>query len=298
MKTWALTLLILSATTAAWGGLALTVDNDFFTGSDGCYTHGTEIAWYDLNPWGIYFTGLRNRVYTPKDITLAENQPDDHPWCGMLMVFYEQGIIRGCLRTKYGVEAGVLGPSAMAEEQQTWLHKVTGSDKPMGWDNQLRNEPVLNAYLDNWYGLGPTGRANEWSVRPDLLYGGVVGTVNANLYSGVGLRAGYNIPPDWGTESGLAEDAPSSKFFGYGLASVKGTVVAYNATLGQSLFYGVDEEHHVDLKPILGEAKVGLCLGYGSVSLTGLVTIGTKEFEGQDGLTEWGEICLMFGRPF
>jgi hypothetical protein len=300
MKTWPWASLIASIAGVAWGGLAFTVDNDFFVGSDSSsYTHGAELTWYDQNDWGTYFTGLRNRIYTPTDTTRAENQPDDHPWCGLSTVFFEQGITQGRLRSKYSIETGILGPSSMAKEQQIWFHKLSGSDKPQGWNNQLQNEFALNAYLDNWYGLGPQGRTQAWSVTPDFLYGGVLGTVYDHLYSGLGVRAGYNIPPLW-PDNGLSPDVPprSPPFFAYLLASLKGIAVAHNATLGQSLFHGVDEEHHVDPHPFLGEARVGICLGYGWVSLMGLVSLGTREFDGQDDTPAWGEVRLTVGRPF
>lgn len=298
MKVGLLFLLLLVMTSKAWGSIAVTIDNDIFTGADGSYTHGTEITWYDLNDAGIYFTGLRNQVYTPKDITVDENQPNDHPWCGVTTVFYEQARKQGHLYSKCGVEAGILGPSSKAREQQIWLHKLTGSDKPMGWDNQMKEEPVLNGYLDNRYRLGPMGIVEDWSMKPDLLYGGIVGTTDVNLYSGLGLRAGYQIPPDWPDETSQPGSPLPPKFFAYAVAEFKGFVVGHNATMGRSLFHGEDEEHHVDLKAIVGEAKGGLSLGYGWFSLTYLMILRTEEFEGQDGLPSWGEIRLTFGRPF
>ena len=29
---------------------------------------------------------------------------------------------------------------------QRWIHEITGSPIPQGWDSQLSNEPLLNAY--------------------------------------------------------------------------------------------------------------------------------------------------------
>src|SRR5690606_13546053 len=41
------------------------------------------------------------------------------------------------------VTIGMIGPSTKAEQAQTYIHKVTGSSRPMGWDYQLEDEPVF-----------------------------------------------------------------------------------------------------------------------------------------------------------
>jgi hypothetical protein len=35
---------------------------------------------------------------------------------------------------------GFVGPVALAEPAQTFIHRLTGADEPQGWDNQLQQE--------------------------------------------------------------------------------------------------------------------------------------------------------------
>lgn len=291
-----LTLVLCLMAAQVLGGFSLTVENDFFTGSDDSYTHGTELAWFHSVTNGMEFEGIRSRIYTPKDITVSENQPGDRPWCGVTTVFWERGLENGLERFKYGVEAGVLGPSSMADEQQTWFHELIGDDEPMGWANQLKDEPVVNGYVDVWYELLRFGRSESWSAALDALYGGVAGTVKVDAYAGVGVRAGWNVPPFW--PGGIDPKGVRSEWFAYGLAECKGMWVIHNATLGHSMFHRYDGDHSVETEPFVGETKYGICSGWRYFSLTYLLAWRTEEFEGQGEPTEWGEVRLMFGRQF
>lgn len=288
--------LVMAFAFAAEAGVSVTVENDFFTGSDDSYTHGTELTWFEAMNNGVMFCGLRSKMYTPKYISIVTNQPDDRPWCGVMTVFYERGSMRGPDRIKWGVELGVLGPSSTSEQQQKWWHGVIEDNTPEGWDNQLQDEPVLNAYADAWHEVLRLWRPEAWSLTADAMYGGVFGTERIDLHAGAGVRVGWNVPPFW--PNGIDPKMGCEGWFAYGLVECEGLFVAHNATLGWSMFHGKDDEHNVEVEPAVGETKYGMCGGWRWFSLTYLLASRTEEFEGQGGLTDWGEVRLSFGRQF
>lgn len=291
-----LMLVVALAASNAFGGFALTVENDCLTGSDDSYTHGTELAWFHNETNHVAFEGLRSRIYTPKDISVAENQPGDRPWCGVTTVFMEKGFGGGLDRYRWGLEMGVLGPSSKAAEQQKWFHELIGGKEPMGWGNQMADEPVLNVYADVWREVLGCGISGDWTATVDALGGGVVGTMRVDTYVGAGARAGWNVPSFW--PGGIDPKVVRARWFSYGLVECKGRLVAHNATLGHSLFRDYDGDHKVSVESTVGEAKYGLCGGWGDFSLVYLRAWRTDEFEGQDDSTDWGEVRLTFGRAY
>jgi lipid A 3-O-deacylase len=50
--------------------------------------------------------------------------------------------------TRWKSTSGLVGPSALGKEVQTGWHKLIGAKQPMGWHNQIPNEPAfLVSYL-------------------------------------------------------------------------------------------------------------------------------------------------------
>jgi len=41
------------------------------------------------------------------------------------------------------IQLGIVGPASFAEETQSLVHELLASQRPNGWDNQLKNEPGL-----------------------------------------------------------------------------------------------------------------------------------------------------------
>lgn len=146
-------------------------DNDFFNirgkGTDNAYTNGTR---FDLfytkkkpsrffldrampkagdSSVNIYGWGLMQVMFTPIDISKTEYQPDDYRYAGALFAthtLYSYNDVK-----KYDIQTelllGVMGPASFAAQTQTFVHRLIHYQKPMGWDNQLKNDLVLNINL-------------------------------------------------------------------------------------------------------------------------------------------------------
>lgn len=288
---------------SASGGVILTLENDLVNETDDSYSHGTEIEWVggtqmkNDSPYRVGY-GIHQTMYTPTDISNPDNQPDDRPWCGMLTAFREVWSKSGTevVRTRY--EVGVLGPWAGCETTQTKVHEIVGSGKPMGWDNQMPNEPVVNVYHERHHPLMSFGREGSWGAYVESVYGGTLGTTFINAMGGSGVRAGWNIPPDRITGGIDPKGIQAGRFFAYVSGEVGGIFVLHNATIGSSFFQDREPDHEQELQRGVGTYKYGGVVGYGSFAATYMFNMRTAEFKGQDEGTDWGMVSLEFVDTF
>jgi len=84
---------------------------------------------------------------------------------------------------------GVVGPASLAVPVQKRFHKMIGADRPMGWDHQLPNEPVLNVDYTGAYLLakGDWSRSLSWRVVP------VVNAVDGGGRAGAVFRDSHSV---------------------------------------------------------------------------------------------------------
>lgn len=194
---------------------SITLDNDIFVGSDSGYTNGLFFSWYNtgangggepeppplIRPllWSLPARNSRGAVraltvgqamVTPEDITLDEPQANDLPYSGFLFVNDAYLAIDTRRADLLSTTLGIVGPSSGAEPVQRWIHRLTGSDEPKGWDSQLKDEVVFK-FL----------RARLWRAwasrndRVDLLLTGEagLGTLDSAVSGGLMLRYGEGL---------------------------------------------------------------------------------------------------------
>lgn len=145
-----------------------TMDNDLFVGNDSGYTNGLYVSLYDtdnstspptpqwltkilawslpektLGAYNSYTVG--QTMLTPSDITVEIPSKDDLPYAALLYLNNAHITIshRHQQADKISTSVGVVGPWALGEEAQKFVHSLTGSDDPKGWDTQLKNEVVF-----------------------------------------------------------------------------------------------------------------------------------------------------------
>lgn len=304
MKTKLLVMVLACLCGVASGGVIVTIENDLINDTDDSYSHGTEFEWVSGTrmdhgePYRVGY-GINQTMYTPTDISNPTNQPDDREWCGMLVVFREVWAKDGTETTRTRYEAGVLGPWAGCETTQTKVHEIVGSAKPMGWDNQMPNEPVFNAYHERHHPLMSFGRRTAWGAYVEAIYGGTLGTTFINVMGGSGARAGWNVDPDRFLGGIDPKGVENRKFFAFVAGEVGGMAVFHNATIGHSFFREREPGQEHDLQRGVGTYRYGGVVGYGCFAVTYMMNQRSPEFKGQDEKgTDWGMLSLEITERF
>ena len=140
-------------------------ENDFFSASDRDYTQGVYIEfihpslkkiafpkflWRQKLKQQLYGLALETDGYTPNQIEKEAIQFSDRPYASTLLLRFfntslDQGTGKRLTRT---LTIGVLGPKAGGKEIQSSIHRWIGYTKPLGWHNQIHNEPVINYQMN------------------------------------------------------------------------------------------------------------------------------------------------------
>jgi hypothetical protein len=245
--------------------LRLYEDDDFFNirgkGTDEGYTNGTRIDYFyakhhrdrladrwlmpSAGPGSVntYGWGIMEIMYTPTNIAEKQYMPGNYPYSGALFLTHDKFSYNP--RTKWSIQTeligGVMGPIAVAGPLQSWFHGLIHYQRPMGWDNQLPNDLLLNEDVTVEKEILHAGRGLEWiggasGYLGTMLDGGGlyttvrVGWMNpyfegwSSQYQGQGKTAGY--PDVWAPK---AKTRRRAQVYFFGTPRVEWT--AYNALL-------------------------------------------------------------------
>ncbi len=200
--------------------MSVTMDNDLFVGNDSGYTNGLYVSFFDvgelsaempehdfwvsplmwsmpskkINAINSYLVG--QTLNTPSDITIAEPAETELPYSAMLFFTNNFISVLPHYTDKVSFTLGVIGPVAMGEETQTFVHDILSGDEPLGWDTQLENELVFQV-----------SRARTWrswvsrSGRGDFLTNAelTIGTIQSAAVTGFYLRYGRKLQASYST---------------------------------------------------------------------------------------------------
>lgn len=220
---------------------------------------------------------IGQNMYTPADITIAAAQPYDRPWAGFLYasriarVSYDDYELRARRQDRIELTLGVVGPASLAGPTQIRWHRLIGADRPNGWDNQLRNEPILQLRYETalrW--PHDEGGHIDFVVRGR----GNLGNVLVSIEAEATVRIGWNLsgfgvgpippPPPPPLAPGAVEEATPARaqtrtrWLASGnlflRAGIKG--IAHNIFLDGNSF--VDNDIRVDRTPFVPEVAAGV----------------------------------------
>jgi lipid A 3-O-deacylase len=308
------------------GAWTVTVENDRETGSDNNYSNGVGVTWVSnaidtyeersfVRRWGEFWSflpfvgkegsrtyvswSLAQEMHTPDDITLPNPPMDDQPYAGVLYLDSVVYARRERWTHAWQLRVGVVGPASQADNVQRWIHDLTGSNEPMGWDTQLPDEPVLNVGYTGTYLLaqGDLGRSAAWRVAPVAHAGlgnyftgvglGLYGEVGWNLVDALGgtaLRLGFNAASTAGVGP---VDGWSVSLSG----GVMGYGVAHYLPLDGTVFR---DSRSVGSKPFIGMATFGIAVrNRGFVFFFGR-TYFTSSFDTERQKPEFGTLSLSW----
>ncbi len=196
--------------------VSLVWHNDMFVFRDGGgYTNGAYISLFDLSDdnegfsrpplltrpflWlvdnddpeftlSVYTLG--QAMVTPKDISKPVPDPNDAPYAGLLLLRSSFISVHENRAHSLSSTIGIIGPSSGAEEMQKFIHEITDSTEPQGWDYQIKDEFI-----------GQVQTIRTWRFHSDNLSGvdmliqgqAGLGNLESSLGAGVILRAGKGL---------------------------------------------------------------------------------------------------------
>jgi len=297
--------------------------------SDRHYTHGTRIVFahqpafantladaldtlYPLHAAGdpdrrtAFGYSLGQNIYTPRNISATALVRNDRPYAGWL---YGSAFLQrssGNTMDHFEVKLGMVGPASLAEDVQTIVHDLFDSTDPRGWDNQLHDEPAFNVNYTRFWKLSLLPEAEGQAPRRfgvELIpqAGFAVGLVNRHLEAGATLRAGWNLPSDFGPgRLSQPSDATNlsggtSELGGYVYVRALGRAVEHNLFIEGNNFH---RSHSLPIEPLVGEVQLGVALAWRWFELGYSQTFLTDQFKAQRGDHSYGAINASFHCSF
>ena len=144
--------------------------------------------------------GLGQIIITPKDVSIAEPQPDDAPWAGMLGLALSWTAYDNKKMGALQVYGGCMGPCSGAEQVQKFVHEDLGfGEPPKGWDNQLVNQALLNVNYEYRYKVYAPAADRYFTPRrfgQDFSVGvlGAAGNALTSIGGELEYRFGWGLP--------------------------------------------------------------------------------------------------------
>ncbi len=310
--------------------LNLRIDNDLFGGArqDQGYTNGFLLSWVSPNlssylddecipdaarainkylvrlqpatPEEFNMTmGIGQVMYTPANKTNTGLTRDDRPYAGALLASIGYHARHGNYLNTTQLRFGVVGPAALGGAVQSEWHRVIGVGRFRGWQNQLRNEPVLQLIHEKNYRWPGRNKNLGWGW--DAIAHGGVSVGNFATYANAGLewRFGYRLPDDFGTaplwpageNSAPLKTAPGRDqgLSGHIFAAVDGRFVLRDITLDGNTFRS---SHSVSKRPLVADIGYGMAILYGDWKFAFARYHRTREFNGQRQLPVYGSFTI------
>ncbi|MBB4312303.1 lipid A deacylase LpxR family protein [Roseospira marina] len=290
------------------------LENDTFANTDRNYTNGIAVGFSPAmrkTPWAndlaaflpmmsphgrerVVFS-LGQTMYTPTDITIRQEQPDEHPWGGFLFGSAELISEGEGHLDQMSLTLGVVGPASQAGDTQAFVHDILDVAEPQGWDNQIHDEPVVNlAYQRSWPGfLKASALGLEADVTPHA--GGAFGNAFIHANAGTMVRFGQGLKVDAGPPL-IGPSRPGTPVFDTGVGSgwylfagLDARAVARDIFLDGNTFR---DSASVDKKPFVGEAHAGAVVYFNDFRIAYTHVFQTKQFDTQNGLGSHGALSI------
>ncbi|MEN8141184.1 MAG: lipid A deacylase LpxR family protein [Thermodesulfobacteriota bacterium] len=260
---------------SAWGfdgTLHLMLDNDFIVRTDDDYTSGLGLGWVsapadnwqdvegftwlaDFNERLPLVNSRRGRtsgvtvdlvhlMYTPDNIKVAEPDPNDRPYAGVIFLGLGAHQLDEKRADEWEFIFGHVGPDTGVDDFQAWVHDVIGANEPQGWEHQVGNEMLVNLSYDRRWRLLQTPLARQtWGS--DLIAGNLImlGNMRTSLVADLTWRVGYALPYGFGrtstrlaTEGYQAPCEAEPTWGGHASLGLAGEAVLHDVTLDGRLF--------------------------------------------------------------
>ena len=310
------------------GTITVFFENDTFFDTDYLYTNGVKLTWISpsrnhwrdfgwIPQWGqtavnalplvnadrlkrSVTVSLGQNMYTPSNTYRRDLIHDDRPYAGL--IYLSLGLNGKCATRMDTLELdlGIAGPSSLAEETQRMVHEIKGVHVPEGWDNQLKDEPIVNLFVERkWRKRSPDAHKD---VGMDLIpnFGAGLGNAVISVHGGIQVRLGWNLPDDFGTNlirPGSDTNAPAvsdkSRFrHRWGIHAFTGVDARWiirDITLDGNTF---QTSSSVDKEPLVGDFMAGIGLVFSRFKISLGHVIAGRGFRQQESNHEYGSITV------
>jgi len=278
--------------------LRLNYENDYFVATDYYYTQGINFEWVSpslarfftsrllIKPEASevkYGLAAQHNGYTPTNIRSYPILYGDRPFCASLFLkFFSVATDTSKeKRLSSSFSAGVVGKDASGKWMQVTIHRNLHNIEPLGWDNQVHTDVILNYEIEDERKLVET---------KSLLISSYVnirgGTLSDKAGAGVTFMTGRFSSP-------FKTVSLKKKFEFYIYDQPIVSAVGYDATLQGGLFnhtspYTISAN---DMQRITFQNNWGFVMTIGKVNLSYYQAFLTKEF--RTGLTHrWGGVSI------
>ena len=276
-------------------------DNDYFASRDQDYTQGYsfELLSPDLrknqknkmffnpkNTENKYGIAIEHIGFTPFNIKSPNIQFGDRPFAATIMLksFAIATDTIGKSRLISSMNIGLIGPGAFGKEMQVAIHEATGNTIPEGWQNQIKNDVVLNYEVS--YEKQLISYRNLFSLQANSRLR--LGTLFTN--AGLGLTTTFGI-----INAPFSSLKTKKRFSLYGFAQSMVNVIGYDATLQGGMFnkkspYTISNS---EMERLTAQANFGIILQTRTLYFEYSRALITREFEAGKS-SKWGGIKLGF----
>jgi hypothetical protein len=310
-------------------------ENDLFSDTDQQYTNGVRLSFVspeidnfiddpDLPGWmrdanrllapldpepvrlgedvsrRLIFT-LGQLMYTPEDRERTSIDPTDRPYAGWLYMGFGYHTQTRNRMNSFEVNLGMVGPAALAQESQDFIHDLRGIDNFNGWHNQLRNEPGLQLVYEHKNRWLRQSLGKGWEHEVLLHAGGSLGNVATYLNTGAEYRIGKHLPHDFGTSAlrpggdnsvpGRGDPRFRHHWGIHGFVSVDGRWVLRDIFLDGNTWRS---SHSVDKEPLVGDVAFGIAATWQQWKLSYARIYRTRQFETQQGNHNFGSLAVSY----
>jgi hypothetical protein len=276
-------------------------DNDYFASRDQDYTQGysfelvspnlqknpiNKILFNPKNSENKYGISIEHIGFTPFNIKSPNIQYGDRPFAATIML-KSFAIATDTIRKSRLISSmniGLIGPGAFGKEMQVAIHEATGNTIPEGWQNQVKNDVVLNYEVSyekqfisyrNLFSLSTNTRAR-------------LGTLFTN--AGFGLTTTFGI-----INSPFSTSKTKKRFAIYGFAQSMVNVIGYDATLQGGMFntkspYTISNS---EIERFTAQVNFGMILQTRTLYFEYSRALITREYEAGKS-SKWGGIKIGF----
>ena len=288
--------------------IRLQYDNDFFSATDRYYTQGIQLSVihpiikysplsYALIPlnkkaYNYYGLNVEQDCFTPKSIRYDTLNYLERPFAATFFVSHTLTSLKPekkmALQTQ--LDIGAIGPCARCEDEQKAIHRSLLNIQPLGWENQIKTDYIINYRVKFEKGLFNKKHREiigNVAVRAGTLYT----DVSLGLTGRMGFFSAYfnNL----GMDKYAVERKSNFQFYGILKGNVK--AVAYNAALQGGMFnnqsvYTVSDSR---VARVVVDGMAGFVLTYKRIGLEYSKFYLSPEFK--EGLEHhWGKCVITY----